>query len=224
MMLAALDGLAWTATELAEVAGVSRPSASEHLHQLVDAGFLAEVRQGRHRYVRIEDPAVAETVEALAALSGDLRPAGASLRAQRADRELREARTCYRHLAGRLGVALCVGLREHGYVDGGWGLTEPGRDWFHSLGITLPDAGRRPLLRPCLDWTERREHLAGVAADALLETMRAKHRIEPGASRRAVRLTETGRTELAHLIFSSARPDSPAEQSTSAPQAQKAVV
>lgn len=209
MMLALLDGAAWTVTELAETAEISRPTASEHLHRLVDGGLLAEVRQGRHRYVRIEDPVVAETVEALAGLSGRLRPPGRSLRAQRADRELREARTCYSHLAGRLGVALCDGMRELGHVDSGWGLTSAGRDWFDTLDIPLPATRRRPLLRPCLDWTERREHLAGVAADALHAAMRERTWIEPGTTRRAVRLTAAGHRALAHLL-----PESPTRKAS----------
>src|SRR5690625_6477619 len=80
-------------------------------------GLLGETHQGRHRYVRMEDPAIAEAIESLAALSGRVRPAKPSLRAQNVDRALREARTCYRHLAGRLGVALSGGMRRLGYVD-----------------------------------------------------------------------------------------------------------
>lgn len=200
MMLALLDGRAWTATELSGAAGVSRPSATEHLHRLVSSGLVGEIRQGRHRYVRIEDPAVAEVVESLAALSDRSSPAPPSLRAQRIDRQLREARSCYGHLAGRLGVALTDGLREHGCLDGTWALTDAGRGWVTSLGVELPMVTRRALTRPCLDWTERREHLAGVVPEALLAVFREKGWLEQGAVPRALVLTDAGHEGLAELL------------------------
>ena len=206
MMLELLDGRARTATELARAAHVSRPSASEHLHRLVQAGLIGEARQGRHRYVRIEDPAVAEIIESLAALSGRARPAEPSLRAQGVDRQLREARTCYRHLAGRLGVALSDGLREQGYVDDSWSMTGPGHAWITSLGIDLPARTRRPLTRPCLDWTERRDHLAGIVPDALLTAFRDKGWLEPGTVPRALRLTDAGRAGLGPVLASAPVP------------------
>ncbi|MGO2664342.1 ArsR/SmtB family transcription factor, partial [Mycetocola reblochoni] len=196
MLVAMLDGRAWTPTELARGLAVSPPTVTEHLHRLVDAGLLVENRQGRHRYVRIADPAVAEMVEALAAFSAVVRPAEHSWSAQRADRALREARSCYRHLAGRLGVALCDGLRSGGQVDGTWALTESGRTWFAGIGVDLPAESGRPLLRPCMDWTERREHLAGPAADALLATLTARGWLLLGPARRELRLSAEGRAGL----------------------------
>lgn len=200
MMLELLDGRAWTATELAKAAGVSRPSTTEHLHRLVQMGLLGETHQGRHRYVRIEDPAIAEAIESLAALSGRVRPAKPSLRAQNVDRALREARTCYRHLAGRLGVALSGGMRRLGYVDAQWNLTGSGREWLTSLGIVLPSSTRRPLLRPCLDWTERRDHLAGVAAEQMLVAFQDRHWIDRSTTSRAVHLTAAGHDALSAVL------------------------
>lgn len=200
MLLALLDGRAWTLSELAGAAGVSRPTASEHVDRLVGAGLVEEVRQGRHRYLRLAGPTVAEGVESLAALSGRVRPAAPTLRAQRADQALRAGRSCYRHLAGRLGVALCGGLVDHGYVSPAWTLTDAGERWLESIDVRLPAASRRPLLRPCLDWTERREHLAGVVADELLTTFTRHGWVDRSPGSRAVRLTDTGREVLGRLL------------------------
>lgn len=196
MLLAMLDGRAWTASELARCAGVARSTASEHLDRLHAAGLITQVRQGRHRYLRIEDPRVAEAIESLAALSDRVHPRRRSLRAVRADEALREARTCYRHLAGRLGVELCAGLLGSGVVSPDWQLTERGRAWFDDLGVEPSGRRDRPAVRPCLDWTERREHLAGTAADALLATLLQKGWLVPGPVPRSLRLTHDGRNEL----------------------------
>ncbi|MEV7607119.1 winged helix-turn-helix domain-containing protein [Paenarthrobacter sp. NPDC089322] len=209
MLWALLDGRAWTLTELAKAAKISRPTATEHLHRLVDAGLLTEVRQGRHRYVRMHDPAVADLVESLAAYSGHIDPAAPSLQAQRADQALREARTCYRHLAGRLGVALTEGMHRQGYLDANWTLTAEGHDWFTQLGVELPTKSLRAFTRPCLDWTERRDHLAGTAAEALLATFERKCWVEPSGSGRAVRLTSEGDTALGELLDAATKDGSP---------------
>ena len=200
MTLALLDGRAWTLTELAATAQVARPTASEHVDRLVDARLVEEVRQGRHRYVRIRDAHVAETIEAFAALTDRTRPAASSLRSQRADEAMRAARTCYRHLAGRLGVSLCDGLRRQGLVTEDWTLDDTGRDWLRELGVVLPTAPPRPLVRPCLDWTERREHLAGLAADELLTALVRLRWISRRAGSRAVGLTPDGARGLAGLV------------------------
>jgi DNA-binding transcriptional ArsR family regulator len=192
MALALLDGRAWTLTELARAANIGLSTASAHVDQLVGARLFEEVRQGRHRYLRIAGPAVAETIESLATLTDGVRPAQQSLKAQRTDRALREARSCYHHLAGRLGVALCDGARSLGYVAPDWTLTSSGGEWLAGLGVELPSATNRPLVRPCLDWTERREHLAGVAADLLLATLVREAWITRAKDSRAVRLTPSG--------------------------------
>ena len=200
MVLALLDGRAWTLTELARASGTAASTASEHVDRLVAAGLLEEVRQGRHRYLRIAGSQVAETVEALAALTDRVRPAEQSLGGQRADAALREARVCYRHLAGRLGVALCDGARAAGFVTTDWALTDLGRAWLTGLGVTLPTAPRRPLIRPCLDWTERREHLAGVVGDELLSTCLDRGWLTRRRGSRHVVVSDTGRAALEQVL------------------------
>src|SRR3954451_5134487 len=121
--LALLDGRAWTATELARLAKVSRPTISEHLNLLVDGGLLAEVRQGRHRYVRLAGPETAELIEGLAALTPRRTETANNLAAVSKRDAFARARTCYDHLAGKLGVALTDAMTERGLVDWSDGVT-----------------------------------------------------------------------------------------------------
>ncbi len=166
MCLALLDGRAWTVGELARTAGIAPSTASEHVSRLKEAGFVAGVKQGRHAYVRIADPRVAELIEHLAQHAGHRSASG--LRESLRVRRLAFARTCYDHLAGTVGVALRDGMIRTGLVSDGNGLalTGRGRSVLGELGVTIP-AGRRPLLRACLDWTERRDHLGGALPAAL---------------------------------------------------------
>jgi len=159
--LALLDGRAWTAAELARHAGVAAPTATGHLNLLVAGGLLAEERQGRHRYVRLASDEVATLIEDLAALAPPSQAAPHSLSTVTRDRALARARTCYDHLAGTLGVQITGAMTQRGLLDldRGLALTGDGAQWFAELGITLPPASRRPLVRSCLDWTERRPHL-----------------------------------------------------------------
>lgn len=203
MCLALLDGRAWTAGELARHAGVARSTASEHLSALVAAGLLTEERQGRHRYVRLAGSDVAQLVEDLAAAVG-LRPAPTSLRTVRAARDLAAGRTCYDHLAGALGVAVFDALAAAELIttSTGLALTPAGHAWFTDLGCqaALHPPRRRPLLRVCLDWTERRPHLAGVLGAALHDQLqnRGWTRRKPGT--RAVTLTNSGQAALTGLL------------------------
>ncbi|MFJ9738697.1 ArsR/SmtB family transcription factor [Streptomyces sp. NPDC101166] len=202
-LLALLDGRAWTAGELARHAGVAASTLSEHLGKLVAGGLLAEERQGRHRYVRLADARVAQLVEDLAAQLGPgtgRRPR--SLRESSAGSAMARGRTCYDHLAGRLGIAITDALtvRELLTQDTGFALTEAGVDWFDSAGIALDRSSRRPLARACLDWTERRPHLAGMAGAAL-----CRHALDAGwcvriGSERAVKVTATGERALSELL------------------------
>jgi DNA-binding transcriptional ArsR family regulator len=168
MCLALLDGRAWTVGELAKAAGIALSTASEHVTRLVDARFVERVKQGRTSFVRIADPRVAELIEHLAQHAEHRPPRGlrSSLRARR----LGFARTCYDHLAGVVGVAVRDGMLAEGLIDrdAGLTLTDRGRDVLGELGVETAQRGRRPLLRECLDWTERREHLAGALPAALL--------------------------------------------------------
>jgi DNA-binding transcriptional ArsR family regulator len=199
--LALLDGYAWTATELARLAGVAPSTATSHLNRLVAGGLLAEERRGRNRYVRLADPDVAEMIEALAARAPQRAVPVRSLAAARRQRALAFARICYDHLAGSLAVAITDAMtsqgilaREHGLV-----LTPAGADWLGRLGIADAPTGasQRPHVRTCLDWTERRLHLAGAVGAAvfrhgLAQSWFAVH----GDGTRVVRLTDRGRDAL----------------------------
>lgn len=203
MLDALMSGRALAAGELARVAGVSRPTASEHLHRMLDGGLVDVVSQGRHRYYRLAGPQVAEALEALAHL-GPAKPV-TSLRQSNTAQALGYARTCYDHLAGTCGVALLDGLLAEGWLtdaDGGYGATPAGTDGFVALGIDIRmlRSARRTFARPCLDWTERRNHLAGALAAALTARM-----IELGwfthrtTHNRALRLTDEGRVNLVRV-------------------------
>ncbi|WP_031011179.1 ArsR/SmtB family transcription factor [Streptomyces sp. NRRL F-5727] len=199
MLLALLDGRAWTAGELARHARVAPSTATEHLGKLVAGGVLAEERQGRHRYVRLAGPAIAQLVEELANLAGPVADEPPrSLAAASAGRAMARGRTCYDHLAGRLGTAVTDALTARGLLrqDTGFALTDDGLEWFAGLGIPLVPKGRRPLARGCLDWTERRPHLAGLAGAAL-----CAHALDSGwcvriGSARAVKVTPAGERAL----------------------------
>jgi DNA-binding transcriptional ArsR family regulator len=205
MCLALLDGRAWTAGELATHTGVAPSTATEHLHRLIDGGLLVERRQGRHRYVQLAGPSVAELLEDLAARI-ERRPASPQgLRAVTASAALRRGRTCYDHLAGQLGVAVTDAMTRAGLLDqtGGFALTPAGLAWLtDALGVSpeglLP--GSRPLARGCLDWTERRQHLAGVAGAKLCETFFCNGWVGRIGSGRAVRLTANGKAALLDLL------------------------
>ena len=167
--LALLDGRAWTASELAKLAKVSRPTISEHLNLLVAGGLLSEVRQGRHRYVKLAGPDTAELLEGLAALAPRRTEVVNSLSAVSKRDAFARARTCYDHLAGKLGVALADAMTERGLIDWSEGiaLTPQGQAWLKNLGIEPEVRRGRPAVRSCLDVTERRPHLAGAVGAAL---------------------------------------------------------
>jgi DNA-binding transcriptional ArsR family regulator len=167
-----MSGMALTATELADAAGVTRQTISTHLARLRDAGMLSVEAQGRHRYFRIADAEVAQLLESLMGVAFGT----GAVRVRSSPREpaLRKARVCYDHLAGELGVLVYDSLARGGAfaLDAdGIALTAQGRDRVRALGID-PDrlpASRRPFCRTCLDWSERRHHLAGQLGTVLLE-------------------------------------------------------
>lgn len=202
-LLALLDGRAWTAGELAARAGVTAPTATGHLHRLVAGGLLAEERRGRNRYVRLAGPHVADLIEDLGARVGKA-PAAPTLKANTAMAALTRGRTCYDHLAGRLGVAVTDALLCRGLLDGGadLALTESGAAWFDAaLDVSVGERrGNRPITRSCLDWTERRPHLAGVAGARLCEAFFARGWVGRVGSGRAVRVTPAGRPALHDLL------------------------
>jgi DNA-binding transcriptional ArsR family regulator len=200
--LALFDGRAWTAGELARHVGVAPSTATEHLTSLVDGGLLVQERQGRHRYVRLAGAPAAELIESLAAFSPDPGPRPNSLRGHRVAGAMAFARTCYDHLAGALGVAVADRLVAHGVLhEDGLVISDKGRAWFTELrGEELTTRTRRPLSRSCLDWTERRPHLAGVAGQALLRHFTGQGWLIRYGHTRALRLTDTGRKALEELF------------------------
>ncbi|WP_166348386.1 ArsR/SmtB family transcription factor [Phytoactinopolyspora limicola] len=201
--LALLDRRAWTAGELARYAGVARSTATEHLNLLTAAGVLVDERQGRHRYVRLADPQVAALVEVLSAHTPP-GPRPATLRAATARSALARARTCYDHLAGALGVALADALADSGFLhrDRGWAVSNGGAGWLAGLGVDVEHLrrARRPMALACLDWTERRHHLAGGAGAALRSRFEALGWIAPTGIHRGIRVTGEGRDALAREL------------------------
>ena len=195
MLAALMDGRALTATELALEGGVTPSTTSSHLGLLTRAGLLAVARQGRHRYVRIAGPEVAAALEQLMGLgSHEHRPA---VRTGPSDPDLRRARVCYDHLAGEVAVRLLEGLRRSEILAGeeeALILTARGEAWCGSLGIDLGAlrAKRRPLCRSCLDWSERRLHLAGALGAALLDYLFVRRHAWRVAGSRAVTLSPRG--------------------------------
>ncbi|WP_236024923.1 ArsR/SmtB family transcription factor [Arenibaculum pallidiluteum] len=200
ILLALMDGRALTAGELAWHAGVSASTTSGHLAKLADAGLLDVERQGRHRYYRLAGADVARAVEALmaAAAAGPRRHRPCGPR----DEAMRLARTCYDHLAGRLGTALTDALvaREHLVIADGLGLvTASGEEFLAGFGIdpSVLAPGRRPACRTCLDWSERRPHLAGRLGSALRHRCLELGWIAPVPHSRAVAITAPGRRGFA---------------------------
>ncbi len=166
-----MDGRALTAGELAHAGGVTAQTASSHLARLIDGKLLSVEKQGRHRYYRISGPDAAHLMETLSVLAAA--PESRQITTGPRDPALRKARVCYDHLAGGMGVQLLDGLRASGALSGdddNIGLTEKGERTFAAFGIDLAllSKARRPLCRACLDWSERRPHLAGSLGAAVL--------------------------------------------------------
>lgn len=167
-----LSGMALTATELADAAGVTRQTISGHLAKLHDAGLLAMEAQGRHRYFRLANDEVAQMLETLMGVA--FGTGAVRLKSSPREPALRRARVCYDHLAGELGVMVYDGLARRGAfsIDGnGIGLTDEGTRLATAIGIDTATLkpGRRAMCRTCLDWSERRHHLAGALATAMLQ-------------------------------------------------------
>jgi hypothetical protein len=174
---------------------------------LTDADLLSVQKQGRHRYFRLASPLVGQMLEAVMAVAGPEPRSGHSWRGGEA---LRTARTCYDHLAGRLGVALADSLTEGGHValtsDGGE-VTDRGSAFLRDFGAE-PVAGKRVFCRPCLDWSERRPHLAGVLGAAFLDRALDLGWIARQSGCRAVNVTARGRRGFADVFGVDAEPRS----------------
>ena len=196
-MLALSEGEPLPPSELARRAGVTASTASIQLAKLVSGGLVTVERHGRHRYYSLAEPAIAAAIESLAAIAPP-RPAS-SLRQARIGNELRAARTCYDHLAGALGVALLEALLAGRLLSEELEPTPLGARRLAQLGIDVAALarGRRVLARRCLDWSERRDHLAGALGAALASRFFELEWLERLQTSRAIRVTPTGRRGLA---------------------------
>ncbi|WP_299191021.1 winged helix-turn-helix domain-containing protein [uncultured Litoreibacter sp.] len=198
MLAALMSGKALTAGELASEAGVRGQTASGHLQRLEEGGLVKRNKQGRHHYFQIADADVAGVLEALmglAAKKGQLRT-----RTGPRDQELRLARVCYNHLAGDMGVALFDRLKARGALEiraDGIVLTEKGRARLDALGVEIDTKSRAPECRECLDWSERRSHLAGRTGRAILDHIYAQGWGSRVEGTRIVRFTGTGAAAFA---------------------------
>lgn len=203
VLTALMADRALTATELADVAGVTKQTISAHLAKLLDAGLVAVESQGRHKYFRLADRDVAHLLESLMGVA--FRTGAVRLIASPREPALRKARVCYDHLAGELGVLVYEGLTQRqALIAGveGLELTTTGQQLFQQLSIDTPTlfAQRRTFCRACLDWSERRHHLAGALGASLLTRI-----IELGWAKRAkdsrvVVFTTAGEKALRELL------------------------
>ena len=174
VLTALMADRALTATELADIAGVTKQTISAHLAKLLDAGLIAVESQGRHRYFRLADRDVAHLLESL--MNVAFRAGAVRLRASPREPALRRARICYDHLAGEVGVQFYEALVCQGMLQAtpqGAAITPAGAQWFAHVGIDTSTLGqqRRMVCRPCLDWSERRHHLGGALGAALLQRL-----------------------------------------------------
>jgi len=198
MLAALMGGQALTASELAYLAGVTRPTASEHLVKLVTARLIEVTRQGRFRYYRIASPLVARMLESIVAVAAIEVPPRYQPRSLRED-SLRFARTCYDHVAGQVGVAIADALVARGHVvltDEGGEVTAAGRVFFAEFGADLDRRGKRIFCKPCLDWSERRYHIAGLVGAEIFSRALALGWLKRERDTRALRLTTAGRSGL----------------------------
>jgi DNA-binding transcriptional ArsR family regulator len=204
MLLKLMGGHAMPAGELALAANVSPQTASGHLARLIQANLVYVHQQGRHRYYRLAGTEVADALESILRVTGSKSRIVAKTRVIPPESTLAHARTCYSHLAGWLGVQIADSLQAKGVLvaSGGkaFGLTESGRSWFRDLGIRawMPtnDAPSARLARQCIDWTERRPHLAGFLGIALYKRLMQLKWIAHLPKTRAVRITIEGKRQL----------------------------
>lgn len=201
LILSALfGGEALPAGELAFRARVTPQTASSHLAKLTEAGLVTVERMGRHRYYRLSGPEIGGLLEKMMTVAW-----APAVDRSRVPVPLRDGRMCYDHLAGRLGVAVTDALVARGVLargDDAFALTEAGTAWFATLGIdaaALRD-GRRSFARHCIDWSERRPHLAGALGAAIAERFVDRGWIRRDRDSRAVALTEDGRAALARIF------------------------
>src|SRR5499425_3558690 len=202
MLASLMGGQALTASELAYLARVSRPTASEHLGKLVDARLLGITKQGRFRYYRITSPLVARMLESIERVAAIDVPPRYQPRSIKSDK-LRFARTCYDHLAGQVGVAIANALVANGHMvlteDGGE-VTDAGARFLTEFGADLRARGKRIFCRPCPDWSERRYHVAGLVGAEIWRRCLDLGWLVRERDSRALRLTAAGKTGLSHTF------------------------
>lgn len=196
MLVALLEGRALPAGELARAASVSAQSASAHLAKLSRGGLITMQRDGRCRYYKLAGPRVANALEALGAIS-TVRPAAEYIASHR-DKSILLARSCYDHLAGRIGVALADAMYKQRVIvsegERDYRVTTKGEDWLAKLGVQMEtlQQSKRHLARRCLDWTERRPHVSGALGAALLKHFLAEGWLARNKGSRALRVTLKG--------------------------------
>ncbi len=198
-----LDGRAYTAGELAIIADVSATSASNHLSKLLEAKIVKVEIQGRHRYFSFSNPEVAYVIEAMANLANNIAPAKPSK--QIVTNGVKYCRTCYDHMAGYVSVSIVEAMELKGYLtkhEKEYLVTKQGWRWFNQFGILQEEfkINRRPLTRQCLDWSERRPHLAGQLGSVFLEKTNQRNWFKKVQFSRELIITAKGHQELYELL------------------------
>jgi len=205
MLSILLGGSSLPAGEIARAAGISASAASEHLRLLVDEGLVVAHSQGRHRYFRVKDADVARALETLSVVAAGT---DTSEKWQREPyRPLKYARSCYRHLAGELGVQLLESLISRRVLiasEQGYALTPNGQSWLEEIGIPPPPRSGERYAYACLDWSERRDHLAGQLATVMLDHFLERRWLVRGDHPRSLKITPQGR----RLLLPRLRPES----------------
>jgi DNA-binding transcriptional ArsR family regulator len=202
MLNALMGGQALTATELAYLASVSRSTASDHLSRLVAARLLTVMRRGRFSYYRIASPLVATMLESIKVVAAIEVPPRRQPRSANED-ALRFARSCYDHLAGRVGVAVTDALVTKGYIeltDEGGEVTCSGGRFLAGLGVDLTPRTQRIFCQPCLDWSERRYHIRGLVGARILDRLLELGWLKCVSGNRALQLTPCGRAGLSEIF------------------------
>jgi len=203
VLAALMADRALTASELANLVGVSKATMSVHLRKLTDVGLTSVQRQGRHRYFRLAAPDVGQLLESLMGVA--FRAGALRLNSGPREPQLRKARMCYDHLAGEVGVRVYEALmrrrvfERHGEL---LRLTPPGRAWFEGFGVDVEalQRQRRTLCRPCLDWSERRTHLAGGLGKSLFDRIEGLGWARRARKSRIVTFTAAGERHLLEAI------------------------
>ena len=198
MLWSLLDGKAYTATELAVSANISRQSVSNHLSKLMEADLVTVEKQGRHRYYRLANELVAQVIESLASLIPNQK---IEIRKSPESQKLAFARTCYDHLAGKLSVELVTFLKEKKVIvlnENDFVVTDSGKNWFAEFGIDVDTLRnkRRSFAHKCMDWTERKHHIAGALGAAILEHFLKNDWIRRKQNTREIVVTALGEMKL----------------------------